>query len=134
VGHGLNLFKHSYMFDIIKEKNICIENNPLSNQILGYVEDMRLHPLICYLNYGIKVSVSSDDDGVFNSSFLNWDFISCLVSIELNLLDLKKLCENSIECSCLEKDVKEKLYATWKTRWDMYIKYLTEAQSPVSPK
>ncbi len=31
--------------EIIKQENICLEINPISNQILQYVKDMRMHPL-----------------------------------------------------------------------------------------
>jgi len=31
IGHGVNLAKHSYLMDIIRERKIVIEANPLSN-------------------------------------------------------------------------------------------------------
>jgi len=34
-------------------------------KILGYVEDLRLHPAITFLNYGLKVTISPDDPGNF---------------------------------------------------------------------
>ena len=46
--------------EIVKKKGICIEANPLSNQILQYYEDLRTHPLITFFNRGIKVSISPD--------------------------------------------------------------------------
>ena len=31
IGHGLNLVKHSYLIDIVLNKDICIEICPISN-------------------------------------------------------------------------------------------------------
>jgi adenosine deaminase CECR1 len=126
IGHGLNLVKHASLMDIVKKMDICIENNPLSNQILQYVGDLRLHPMITYLHYGLRVSVSSDDDGVFNTSFLNWDFFACAFSMELDLKDFKKLCMDSIECSVLEAPVQKRLKEVWSERWAKFVDALLQ--------
>lgn len=46
--------------NIIKERGICIEANPISNQVLEYYYDLRTHPLQTFFNNGIKVSISPD--------------------------------------------------------------------------
>ena len=46
--------------DTIKERGICIESNPISNQVLEYYYDLRTHPLQTFFNYGIKVTISPD--------------------------------------------------------------------------
>lgn len=37
IGHGLNLFQHSYLIQSIEDHNVLIESCPLSNQFLNYV-------------------------------------------------------------------------------------------------
>lgn len=64
IGHGLNLIKHSYLMDNIREKHIAIEINPLSNQLLDYVYDLRLHPGITFHNFGLKIVINPDDPGL----------------------------------------------------------------------
>jgi len=91
---------------------------------LNYVADLRLHPIITFLNYGLRVSVSSDANGLFHTNFLNWDFYACAFSMEFDLFDFKKICNDSIECSCLEKDVKEKLRQAWEKRWEEFVNHI----------
>ena len=42
--------------------------------MLRYVDDIRMHPLKTFLNYGIKVSISPDDPGIFNLTDVSHDF------------------------------------------------------------
>jgi len=45
IGHGFNLGLHPHLIELVKEKDICIECCPCSNVILGYVTDLRCHPV-----------------------------------------------------------------------------------------
>ena len=45
IGHGFNLIMHPNLVDVIKEKKMCLECCPVSNKVLGYVTDLRLHPV-----------------------------------------------------------------------------------------
>lgn len=74
IGHGINLIHHAYLMDYIKQDKICIEVNPLSNQILRYISDLRLHPAKTFLNYGIKICINPDDPGFFGINGITYDF------------------------------------------------------------
>ena len=121
IGHGINIIKHSYLFNTIKEKNICIESCPLSNQRLNYVDNLQHHPLKVYLNYGLKVCVNSDDNSLFNTTILNDDFYVCGALMNFTLLDFKQVCYNSIVYSCINKDQIEKHLKKWENDWNEYI-------------
>jgi len=127
IGHGLNLFKHSYLMPMIKERGIAIEVNPISNQMLRYTADLRVHPAIGYHNFGLKVTLSSDDIEVFNLRTI-WDFFMAAISFEFNLLDLKKVIFNSIETAGLNKDLQEVLANDWNTKWDAFIAKVVQGQ------
>lgn len=45
IGHGFKLAQHPELIEIVKEKQICLECCPVSNLVLGYVLDMRCHPV-----------------------------------------------------------------------------------------
>jgi len=128
VGHGINLIKHSYLLEEFKKEKVCIEASPISNQVLNFVSDLRHHPLRTFLNYGVRVSISSDDDGVFDTGFLTWDFFACAVSMDFNLSDFKIVCNDSIEASCLGEDQKGNLMAEWEYRWTHFIEELLEQE------
>ena len=66
IGHGFNLFRFPSLIEEVKRNNICIEVNPLSNQILGYLRDLRIHPASTYLRRGVDCIISSDDPLIFD--------------------------------------------------------------------
>ena len=80
IGHGLNLIKHSYLLNEFKDRKICVEMNPYSNYVLGYVSDLRLHPGITYHNFGIPISISSDDPGLFGYKGVTMDWYLAAVN------------------------------------------------------
>ncbi len=72
IGHGFALFKHPVLLDKvssnryhnvivranfkqqIKQRDIALEVCPISNQVLGYSQDLRTHPAIGYLKSGLQ--------------------------------------------------------------------------------
>lgn len=59
VGHGFSLFRHPVLWAAFKEKDIAIEINPISNQVLHLVQDLRNHPASFYISENIPIVVSS---------------------------------------------------------------------------
>jgi adenosine deaminase CECR1 len=53
IGHGFQLFLHPHLQDQVKKKDICIEACPISNLLLGYVTDLRSHPVRYMLHKGL---------------------------------------------------------------------------------
>jgi len=123
IGHAFNLFKHPYLMPLIRDRGICVETNPISNLYLKYSIDMRTHPSIGYHNSGIKISLNSDDIEVFNLHTI-WDFFMAATSFQFDLLDLKKVIFNSIETSCLKKDLQANLLKDWTSKWNLLIQNL----------
>jgi len=121
VGHGFNLYRYPAVQRAMKEQNICVEINPLSNQILGYVRDLRVHPAIGYLAQGIQCSISSDDPAVFGYNGVTYDYWTIFLAWELDLRALKKLVMNSITYSLLSDAEKEVALQVWGQRWNEFI-------------
>lgn len=120
-GHGLNLLKFPYLFDLIKKNDICIEVNPISNQILKNTIDLRWHPAITYLGLGIKIAISNDDPTIYNTRGVNYDIFVATAAFELNVIDLKKIFLNSLECSMMQEKEKEEMIASFMKEWDEII-------------
>lgn len=95
---------HAGLMNQVKEKDVCIECCPVSNQLLRYVDDIRLHPIKTFLNYGIKVVIAPDDPSYFNSFASNDDFYYAAIGSELDLKDLKVCVKNSIFYSMASKE------------------------------
>lgn len=121
IGHGFNLFRFPQLMELVKEKGICIEISPLSNQILGYVRDLRMHPASTYIRSGLEVVISSDDPQLFDYKGLSYDFWVAYMAWELDLATLKELCKNSLEHAALSDGEKEKAMKAWENRWQGFV-------------
>jgi adenosine deaminase len=71
------------------------------------------------LNYGIKVTISCDDPGMFGYKDSNFDFYFAAVACEFDLLDLKLCVLNSVEGSVMEG--REELKKVVLQKWDQFI-------------
>jgi len=127
IGHGFNLFRFPELEKHMIYEDINIEVCPLSNQILGYIRDMRIHPASGYLNKGIQCTISSDDPGIFGYDGVTYDYWEAVMGWDLDIKALKKLLKNNIEYSCMEGEIddekseKGKAYNKWVGDWDYFV-------------
>ncbi|CAF1231950.1 unnamed protein product [Adineta steineri] len=121
IGHGLSLAKRPDMYKYISERKIAIEVCPASNQILGYIADLRNHPGIVYHRSGIPIVLAGDDPGSFGYNQLTVDFYLATMAWSLNLADLKQFAWNSIEYSSLPSNRKNQGFQKWGNQWDLFI-------------
>lgn len=121
IGHGFNLYRFPSLIKAVKKNNICIEINPLSNQILGYIRDLRMHPAQSYLTQGIDCTISSDDPQIFDYEGLSYDYWTIYMAWELGLADLKKLSQNGISYAALNPLEKKKALMHWEESWNLFI-------------
>jgi adenosine deaminase CECR1 len=124
IGHALALFKHPLLLREVKRRGIAIEVCPVSNQILGFAGDLRMHPAAQYINSGLAVVLSSDDPGIFQSS-LSHDFYAAFMSWGLDLRALKQLAMNSLRYSTMTEDEKTRALEVWRERWSAFIAWIT---------
>lgn len=121
VGHALSLIKNPFLMKKFKEADIALEVCPISNQILGYVDDMRNHPALSYLNAGLAVTINPDDPGLFGYQGVSADYWEACLAWQLDLRALKKLIINSIAYSSLDSEEKETAFNEWQKQWDIFI-------------
>ena len=127
IGHGIALFKHPRLMEIVKERNIAVEINPLSNQLLGYVPDLRNHPAVLYINDGLPVVLSTDDPAIMRNS-LSHEFYVAFMAWGLDLRSLKQLAMNSLIYSAMSGDEKREALAVFETRWQVFVAWLNEKE------
>ncbi|WP_185286534.1 amidohydrolase family protein [Chryseobacterium indologenes] len=121
IGHGLNLIYFPESMKLVKKQDKLVEVSPISNQILGYVSDMRNHPARVLLSHGIQCSINSDDPSVYGYEGLSYDFWTAFVYWELDVKALKKLVFNSINYSSLNNKEKETAIAHLNTQWNDFV-------------
>ncbi len=125
IGHGITLFKHPLLMQIVKEREIAIEICPISNQVLGYVADLRNHPAVLYINSGLPVVVCPDDPAIWKSTFSH-DFYAAFMAWGLDLKCLKQLAMNSLIYSAMDPEEKERALEFWRKKWEAFISWLNE--------
>jgi adenosine deaminase CECR1 len=132
IGHGLALIKHPRLMQIVKERGIGVEVCPISNQLLGYVSDLRNHPAVHYINAGLPVVLSTDDPAIFRQS-LSHDFYAAFMAWGLDLRSLKQLAMNSLIHSAMNPDEKKRALEAWDRRWATFITWLNQRLEPQFP-
>lgn len=124
IGHGYAITKHPLVMKLVKEREIAIEVNPISNQVLKLVEDLRNHPAATLLAENFPVVISSDDPGFWGAKPLSHDWYEAFMGIagqDADLRVLKQLALNSLKYSALEGKSKEEAISAWKVKWDYFI-------------
>ena len=123
IGHGLNLIYFPKTMELIKKQNKLVEVSPISNQILGYVSDLRNHPARVLLSNGVQCSINSDDPSVYGYEGLSYDFWVAFVYWELDVKALKKLVFNSITYSSMNDNEKKVAIADLNKEWNDFIQH-----------
>ncbi|XP_061390444.1 adenosine deaminase 2-like, partial [Musca vetustissima] len=124
IGHGFALVKHPLVLQMIKERNIAVEVNPISNQVLQLVSDFRNHPCTHLFADNYPVVISSDDPSFWKATPLSHDFYIAFLGIasaHSDLRLLKKLAMNSINYSSLSPEQKIVALQKWQAQWDVFI-------------
>lgn len=135
IGHGFAVVKHPAVLEQLKEKNIAVEVNPISNQVLQLVADLRNHPCSHLFADNYPVVISSDDPSFWSAAPLSHDFYIAFLGIasaHADLRLLKQLAINSIEYSALNGEEKEHAFAIWQAKWDDYIDWVRNSGSMLS--
>ncbi|MDO4938707.1 MAG: hypothetical protein Q4E54_01950 [Lachnospiraceae bacterium] len=121
IGHALCLSRLPQLADRFAEEKITVELCPVSNNVFGYVPDLRSHPGIEFMRNGIPVVIGSDDPLEMCHEVMTDDFYLAILSWDLTLSDVKKICQNSIDYSFLNEKDKKELKENWSKKWDEFI-------------
>lgn len=83
---------------ILQESHFCREDKiiepviefcPISNQLLGYSEDLKIHPAGNLVKKGIFAVVSNDDPQIFDNPGLSYDYLMAFINEILNYDQIK---------------------------------------------
>lgn len=130
IGHGYSITKHPQALKLLKEKDIPIEVCPISNQVLGLVNDLRNHPASHLILQGYPIVIASDDVASWGAHGLSDDFYEAFMGMSARNSDLKllkKLVWNSIKYSALDNQRKEKCQRIVEKNWDVFLEAFTNS-------
>lgn len=135
LGHAFALLKHPEVSKIVKEKEIAVEVNPISNQVLKLVEDMRNHPGSVMLANDFPVVISSDDPGLWGALPLSHDMYEAYVGMASRHSDLrllKQLALNSLKYSSMPAGEHQLALRIFEQQWTAFIENYVESRLIVS--
>ncbi|CAK9077316.1 unnamed protein product [Durusdinium trenchii] len=131
LGHGFNIVRHPLLMEKVREDGVAIEVCPISNQVLRYLSDLRIHPGLQMLKMGLPVTISSDDPGIWGARGLSHDFWEVAVAWQLNTRALKTLARNSIAYSGLAPKEKTEALQRWQRNWQSFMARWRESNTLV---
>jgi len=91
---------------------------------LGYMYDLRTHPVRYLLAQGVDVSISPDDPGFFDATGTTLDYVYIYLAWGLDLRDMKQLCLNSIKHASTDEEHKKELTEFFNDRWRRFLRYV----------
>lgn len=130
IGHGYALVKHPAVMKAVKERGIGIEVNPISNQVLELVADLRNHPVAQLFAEDYPVVISSDDPSFWKTTPLTHDFYVAFLGIssaKSDLRFLKQLAVNSFIYSGMDEQEKMEAESKWTPKWEKFIAEMSKA-------
>lgn len=130
IGHGFAISKNPNILETIKTDNICIEVNPVSNQVLKLVDDFRNHPAALLFADNYPVVISSDDPSFWRTTPLSHDFYVAFIGISSAHSDLRfleKLILNSFQYSSMSAREKQNASSKWRQEWEKWLKWVIES-------
>ncbi|MDG6898379.1 MAG: adenosine deaminase family protein [Nitrososphaerota archaeon] len=109
VGHAIDLAKEERLVNLVCDRSVGLEMNPVSNLTLGKIQsvkDLRINDL---LGRSALVTLNSDDPALWQRGRLNDVFASVCRSYGFGLDKVDRLVENSISASFTTARVKSEL-------------------------
>ncbi|MFK5881235.1 MAG: adenosine deaminase [Sulfurospirillum sp.] len=107
IDHGVRCEEDKELMQRLKEEQIPLTMCPLSNLKLRVVDDFKNYNLKRLLDFGLLVTVNSDDPAYFGG-YLNENFEAIAKSLNLEKEDIKKLIDNSFKASFLSNELKSR--------------------------
>lgn len=121
IGHGINLYNFPTLLGKIRDEKIRLEICPVSNQILRYTKDLRIHPIAQFMQQGVKCVICSDDPQIFETAGIYYDLWEVYHGAMIDLSDVKELIKNSYTYSGMTAVEKSQKLADWEKKWEKYI-------------
>lgn len=106
IDHGVQSIHSAALMQRLKEEQIPLTVCPNSNIELKVFETYQQHNIKALLDYGLNVSINSDDPAYFKG-YINQNFINLCENLPLTENDIITLVKNSFRSSFIDDDLKE---------------------------
>ncbi|AXH11983.1 adenosine deaminase [Halarcobacter bivalviorum] len=105
IDHGVQAIHSETLMQRLKEKQIPLTVCPNSNIELKVFDSYKEHNIKKLLDYGLNITVNSDDPAYFKG-YLNQNFFNLIENLPLEKKDIITLVKNSFKASFLSEELK----------------------------
>jgi adenosine deaminase len=112
IDHGNRALEDPALVKRIVADGLALTVCPLSNLRLCVVQDLKDHPLRRMLDAGLKVTINSDDPAYFGG-YINENFSSVGVALELSAAELTTIARNGFSASFMPAPAKQQALAAF---------------------
>ncbi|KAK3292643.1 uncharacterized protein B0H64DRAFT_377148 [Chaetomium fimeti] len=128
IGHGFALPRHPYVMSQMKQRGVCVEVCPISNEILGLTPRMSGHSVYNLLANNVPCTISADNATLFRSR-LSHDFYQVMAGkSDMTLHGLRQLVEWSIDHSCMEPKLMKEVRESWEEMWYEFCQEIVDGK------
>ena len=100
IDHGIRCDEDEKLLEYLKQNKVPLTVCPLSNVKLKAVKSMKNHNILKLLEYGLLVTVNSDDPAYFGG-YLNENYEAIAKHLDMSEIEVKTLVDNSFKASFL---------------------------------
>ncbi|CAK4030588.1 Adenosine deaminase CECR1-A [Lecanosticta acicola] len=132
IGHGYALLKHPLLVEKYRERRICLELCPISNELLHLCGNARQHIFPELLAAGLECTLNADNPSLFrgpslNRSALSHEFYQVLAGDpRMNIHGWKQLAEWSLEHSCLSLEQRVEAKKIFDRDWENFCQWVID--------
>lgn len=106
IQHGIAAAKSPQIMNWLAKHKIKLNVCPTSNVMLNNCENYKMHPIRKLFDYGVPVTINTDDLLVFNST-LSQEYFHLFNAGLMSAEELYTICQTGL---CHHYSVKEKIY------------------------
>ena len=90
IQHGIHIIEDEKVMQLAKDRGIVFNVCPTSNIVLGYAKNIKEHPIKKMVEYGLKVTIATDDLLFFGSD-INEEYLKLYKEGTLTVEQLDKI-------------------------------------------
>jgi adenosine deaminase len=133
IGHGVRLREDGDLLNYVNDHRIPIECCPSSNVQTGAVSDMASHPFKFYLDFGIRVTINTDNRLITNTTVTK-ELSAMVKQFGLNLKDVRNILVGGFKSAFLTFHDRALLVRTVQNEMDEIIARFAEAKNGAPSK
>jgi len=108
IGHGVRAIEDTGLMEYLRQHQITLEVNPTSNLCLHVYPSLEAHPFKILDDFGIPVTINSDDPPLFNTS-LSQEYALIAETFNYSRSDLVRIARNAFLATGAESELKQSL-------------------------